>query len=374
VYPDGGCLYLQVTAGRNGTVNRSWCFRYQLHGQRRELGLGRLADFSVAEARARARVLRQQIADGIDPLTEKRRLLAERAKDVTFKQAVDQYLALHSESWRNAKHRLQWRTTLQRLALPTLGDLPVAAIEPPHVHRVIEAAWRKTPETALRLRQRIERVLDYATAAGLRAGANPAAAVAEAFPRKPKAVHMAAVPYTELPMLMARVRQDSAPAAHALQLCVLTATRTSETLLATWREIDVDAGLWTIPPVRTKTHQELRIPLSEPALKILRTLPRNGERLFTLPHDAMLRVLQQLHPGATMHGMRAAFRTWCAEQTAFPHAVCEQALGHTISSAVERAYQRGDLFEKRRKLMQAWAGFLAKPAAAGAVVPMRRTP
>jgi integrase len=242
------------------------------------------------------------------------------------------------------------------------------------VHRVIEAAWRKTPETALRLRQRIERVLDYATAAGLRAGANPAAAVAEAFPRKPKAVHMAAVPYTELPMLMARVRQDSAPAAHALQLCVLTATRTSETLLATWREIDVDAGLWTIPPVRTKTHQELRIPLSEPALKILRTLPRNGERLFTLPHDAMLRVLQQLHPGATMHGMRAAFRTWCAEQTAFPHAVCEQALGHTISSAVERAYQRGDLFEKRRKLMQAWAGFLAKPAAAGAVVPMRRTP
>jgi integrase len=373
-FPDGGNLYLQCTVGAGGEISRSWTFRYELRGRRHELGLGRLCDFGLAEARAKAKTLRQQLADGIDPLTEKRRVIAERARDVTFRQATDQYLALHSDSWRNAKHRLQWITTLERLAFPFIGDLPVAVVEPGHVHRVIETAWQRTPETAARLRQRIERVLDYATAAGLRSGANPAAAVAEAFPKRRKAVHMAAVPYAELPGLMARVREEAALAARALELCVLTATRTSEALFAVWDEFDLDNRLWTVAAARTKTHQQLRIPLSGPALALLRALPRNGERLFTLPHDAMLRVLQQLRPGATTHGMRAAFRTWCAEQTAFPHEVCEQALGHAISNAVERAYKRTDLFDRRRKLMEAWASYCSKPiAAGGVVVPIRGT-
>jgi integrase len=380
VIPDGGNLYLQATRGKEGHISRSWLFKYEIAGRRHEIGLGPLHTISLGEARAKARDLRKQLVDGVDPLMERRKqrqaLLAERAKTVTFKQVAEQYLDLHLDSFKNAKHRAQWRSTLETYVHPKIGHMTVADIGPADVLRVVEPIWTVKRETASRVRQRVERILDYATTRELRSGDNPAAHVAESLPKRTNGKgHHAALPYAELPAFMAELRGRDSLSARALEFTVLTAARTSETIGATgetigteWSEIDLKARIWTIPAERMKAGKEHRVPLCDRAVEILRGLERHGERLFPLSDMAMLELLRGMRPGHTVHGFRSTFMDWAHERTAFPKVVIDMALAHTIGDKVEAAYRRGDLFEKRRKLMQAWGEYCAKPAPAGATV------
>ena len=375
---DGGNLLLQCTRGNGGHVRRSWIFKYELDGKRHELGLGPTHTVGLAEARAEARELRQQLLKGIDPLDERRKQrqarIAERAKTVTFKQVADMYLDLHLDSFKNAKHRQQWRNTLAQYAYPKIGQITVSEITPADVLRVIEPMWKTKTHTASRVRQRVERILDYAATRGFRSGDNPAAHVAEALPKAGNGKgHHAAMPYTELPAFMKQLRERTSLSAKALEFCILTAARTGEITGATWDEIDLQAKTWTIPAERMKAGNEHKVPLCARAVEILRGLDRHGDLVFPLSHASMLELLRGMRRGITVHGFRSTFRTWASEQTSFAHEVCEAALAHTIPNAVERAYRRGDLFDKRRKLMDAWAQFCARPAPVGATItPIRR--
>jgi integrase len=388
--PDGANLYLQVTLAKGGNVNRSWLFRYELDGKRHDMGLGPLRDFGLAEARDRARALRQQIRDGIDPLAAKRerkrdRLakLAEQVRAVTFRQCVEMYLSAHSDGWQNLKHAKQWRSTLETYAYPLLGDLAVADVDTAHVIKALEPIWRRIPETASRLRARIESVLGYATVREFRFGDNPArwnGHLKELLPAKGKlrqVKHHAALPYADVPAFMAELRDRHSTSARALEFTILTAVRTNETIGATWNEIDLKAKIWTIPARRMKAKREHRVPLDERALEILQTLTHHrGGYVFPtstraeqpLSDMAMLELVRGLRPGLTVHGFRSTFRDWAAETTAWPNHVVEMALAHSVGDAVEKAYRRGDLFEKRRKLMQAWSDFCARPTPTGATV------
>jgi integrase len=377
---DGGNLYLQCTFGADGNVRRSWLFRYERDGRRREMGLGPLHTIGLGEARDKARSLRQQILDDIDPLTAKRQRRAEQrleaAKAMTFGACVEAYLATHEIAWKNDKHRQQWRMTLTRYC-KSISDLPVKDIDTDLVLRVLTPLWATRTETATRLRGRIERVLAWAKGRGLRDGENPARWSGHldemlARPSKVHSVkHHSALPYQELPAFMAELRARDSLSARALELTILCGTRTSETIGATWSEIDLKAKIWTVPAERMKAGKEHRIPLSDRAVETLASLPRHGGRVFPLSNMAMLECLRGMRPGATTHGFRSSLRTWSSEATSFPHEVCEQALAHTISNKVERAYRRGDLFQKRAAMMQAWAGFCAKPPTAGQVVTLR---
>jgi integrase len=377
---DGGNLYLQCTLGADGSVRRSWLFRYERAGRRREMGLGPLHTIGLAEARDKARSLRQQILDDVDPLTAKRQRRAEQrleaAKAMTFGACVEAYLAAHEISWKNDKHRQQWRMTLTRYC-SSISDLPVKDIDTDLVLRVLTPLWATRTETATRLRGRIERVLAWAKGRGLRDGENPARWSGHldemlAAPSKvAKVRHHPALPYPDIPAFMAELRARDSLSARALELTILCGTRTSETIGATWHEFDLAARTWVIPTERMKAGKEHKIPLSGRAVEILAGLPRQGKRVFPLSNMAMLECLRGMRPGTTTHGVRSSFRTWSSEQTNFPHEVCEQALAHTISNAVERAYRRGDLFGKRAALMQAWAAYCGKPPADGKVLPIR---
>jgi integrase len=384
VIPDGGNLYLQVTLNKHGEINRSWLFKYQLDGQRREMGLGSLSDRPLAKARARARELREGLLDGVDPLAIKEQAKAERlaaraqeAKAVTFKECAKGYVASHADGWRSAKHTKQWSASVEDHAFPVLGNLAVGDITTAHVIKVLEPIWKAKPETASRIRGRIERILDWAKVREYRDGENPArwrGHLAELFPAKGKVrkvKHHAAMAYEDVPAFMAALRaRDSIPA-RATEFTVLTAARTGEIINAKWDEFDLKAKTWTIPAERMKAGAKHRVPLSARALAIVKEMEakRRGDLVFAgqggapLWDQTLAQTVKQIGGHATMHGMRATFRTWCDEQTGYPHHVVEQALAHAIPSAVEKAYRRGDLFEKRRKLMQQWADFCAKPAA-----------
>jgi integrase len=374
---DGGGLYLQCTIGAEGAVRRSWLFRYERDGRRREMGLGPTHTISLAEARLKARTLRQQLLDDIDPLTAKRqRRTAERldaAKAMTFGACVEAYLAAHEISWKNDKHRQQWRMTLTKYCR-SISDLPVKDIDTDLVLRVLTPLWATRTETAKRLRGRIERVLSWAKGRGLRDGENPSRWGGHldemlAAPSKVRQVkHHSALPYPDIPAFATELRARDSLSARALELTILCGTRTSETIGATWGEIDIKAKVWTVPAERTKARKEHRIPLSDRAVEILAGLPRKGERIFPLSNMAMLELLRGMRPGITTHGFRSAFRTWASEMTSFPHEVCEQALAHRIPEAVVRAYQRGDLFTKRARLMADWAAWCARPLSTGATV------
>jgi integrase len=357
MHHDGRGLYLYVS--KSGA--RSWLYRYMLDGRRHEIGLGSALDVTLADARRKAREARRLKADGVDPLASKRSsraaIRAAQAASVTFGHCVDGYLAAHRAGWRSAKYGRQWREALADHALPTLGALPVSAIDTPHVLKVLEPIWQSKNETASKVRGRIESVLDWARVRGYRDGENPARWKGHldhllAAPTKVRRVeHHPAMPYAELPAFMAELRQRHDAGAHALQFTILTAARTGEVRGAREAEFDRTAALWTIPAARMKEGKEHRVPLSGPASALVDDIVA-----FTAA-NAMGRTLAKLRPGLTVHGFRSTFRDWAAECTNFPREIAEMALSHTVGSGVERAYRRTDLIDRRRELMDEWARF-----------------
>jgi len=395
-YPDGAGLYLQVTSpqSRRARGAASWIFRFERDGRERMLGLGPLHTVSLKEARERAKQARLQLLDNIDPVQAKQAAKAQRAleaaKAVTFRQVAESYFEQHQSKWRNAKHREQFIGSLRTYAFPVIGALPVAAIDTGLVLKVIEPLWKRIPETASRVRGRIEMILDYATVRNLRIGDNPArwkGHLAHLLPVRNAATikHHAALPYAELPSFMHALRQRKDVAARALEFAVLTAARSGEVLGARWDldEIDVDARIWTISAERMKGGKPHRVPLSKRAVELLKTLPREGGNPFVfigarsggpLWKQALQWTLARVgRNGITIHGFRSTFRDWAAERTAFPFEVCERALAHVTGSKSSRSYARSDLLEERRKLMSMWADFChSSSAERGAdVVPMR---
>jgi integrase len=377
---DGGNLLLQC-AGKNDGVNRSWIFRYELDGKRHDLGLGPYGKpgRSLAEAREEARSLRLQLLDGIDPYTvrqqERAERLAKRARAMTFRQCAMACIEAHADGWRNAEHHRQWITSLEQYVYPIIGDMAVDDIGTPHIVKVLEPIWKTIPETASRVRGRIEKILGWAQVRGFRSGDNPArwrGHLQELFPAKgkiQKTKNHPALPFTDLPAFMVELRDRPSITAAALEFTILTAARSGEVLGATWDEIDFAAKTWTIPAARMKAGKAHKVPLSNRAAEILASLPRNGEALFPLTHTAMLELLRRMgRDEVTVHGFRSSFRDWASERTSYPHHVVEQALAHAIGSKVERAYHRTDLFEKRRRLMADWAAWCARPIPAGATV------
>jgi integrase len=385
VLADGGNLYLQCTLGDDGTtVRRSWVFRYEIDGKRREAGLGPLHTRSLAEARDKAREMRLQLLEGVDPLeareADRRAKLAEQARTVTFERCAQMYLDLHADGW-SVLHRHQWNATLRTYILPTLGKLAVSDIDQAAVSKVVQPIWKSKTTTASRVRSRIEAILDYAAASGFRSGDNPARHIAVALPKKARVApvqHFRALPWQDIPAFVTELRRWQSVPARCLEFLILTGVRTGEALRATWDEIDDKTKTWTIPASRMKARTPHRVPLSARVLELLRSLPQDGRYLFggskPLPETALRKqVLRRLRPGMTVHGFRASFKTWAGERTNFARETVEIALAHKIGDQTEQAYERGDKFEKRRRLMQAWADYLAKPAAAGGVVtPMRR--
>ena len=373
MHGDGGGLYLQVTA--SGV--RTWIYRFMLEGRAREMGLGPLHTVSMAEARSKARDCRKQVLEGIDPIEARQgkraaaRLAAATA--MTFEQCGDAYIAAQKAGWKNPKHAAQWPSTLSTYVYPVFGALPVQAIDTGLVMKAIEPIWTAKPETASRVRGRIESVLDWAKARGYREGENPArwkGHLENLLPARSKVAtveHHAALPYPEIADFIASLREQKGIAARALEYLILTAARTSEVIGATWAEIDLEARLWTIPGSRMKAGREHRVPLSEPVLAILDQLAkaRTGEFVFPgwrmgkpLSNMAMLKLLGRMGRGdLTAHGFRSTFSDWAAEQTNTPSEVREMALAHTVSDKVEAAYRRGDLFLKRRELAEAWAKY-----------------
>ena len=391
LYPDGNEVYLQVTLGADGSPRRSWLFRFRMQGRReRKMGLGAFPAVSLQEARDKASHARRFCKDGIDPVEQRK---AERAKarladarSLTFNQCAKAYITAHRAGWRNIKHAAQWTSTLEAYASPIFGTLPAPAIDTTLVLKVLEPIWNTKPETASRVRGRIEAVLDWAKARSYRNGENPARwrghldHLLPARTKVRKVEHHAALPYREIGAFMAALREREALAAAALEFAILTAGRTSEVIHARWDEIDVGAKLWTVPAGRMKAGREHRVPLSDAALRILermRQFRRNdhvfsGERSAALSNMTFLRLLRRMdRDDLTMHGFRSSFRTWAAERTSYPREIAEAALAHVVGDATEQAYQRGDMFEKRRKLMDAWAGYCSKPAPPSAVIDLK---
>jgi integrase len=386
LYGDGHGLYLQVSA----FDTKSWVFRYMIGGRARKMGLGPLHTVSLAEARKRAADARLKALDAIDPIDEHKTQRAARrveaAKAMTFKACADAYIKANRSGWKNEKHATQWFSTFNETrrgkrvypaATAVINALPVSAIDTGLVRKVLEPIWYETPETASRVRGRIERVLAWATVAGYRSGDNPArwtGHLKELLPSKTKVaavVHHDAVPYRDLPAFMAALREKHGTAARALEFTILSAARTSEALGARWSEIDLDAKVWIIPAERMKANREHRVPLTDRALAVLEPLPRKGEYVFAgarkgkpLSSPAMWDVVRgMLGMGATVHGFRSTFRDWAAETTAYPNEMLEIALAHAIGNKAEAAYRRGDMMEKRRRLMADWAEYCARPPA-----------
>jgi integrase len=377
-HADGGNLYLTI-AGASVSSKR-WTFMYERGGKQREAGLGPAATVTLAEAREKAAEYRSLLAKGIDPLEAKKGARVAAATRKTFGQCADELIKSKRREWRSAIHATQWRTTIDSYCKPILGR-PVDEIDTGAVLAVLQPLWATIPETASRLRGRIEAVLDYAKAHGLRSGENPAAwrgHLALILPKRQKLSrgHHQAVDYSDVPTFLAKLRERETIPARALEFLILTAGRSGEVLGATWDEIDIDAQVWVIPASRMKAGREHRVPLSARAMAILErmTVIRTGDLVF--PGQRRRRPLSSaamgaLVTGATVHGFRSSFRDWAGEETSFPRELAEQALAHATGGAVELAYRRGDALEKRRALMEAWASF-CEPGAAGNVVPMTR--
>jgi integrase len=388
-YGDGGGLYLQV----RGPDKRSWLYRFKLHGKPHLMGLGTTDDVSLAEARDAAATARKAVRQGVNPIDQRRAARVEAAAQasLTFGQVAEAYIKAHERSWRNAKHRQQWRNTLNAYADPILGKLSVAEVRVGDVMRVLEPLWQDKTETASRLRGRIEAVLDYATARGWRHGENPARwrghldNLLPARSKVAKVEHHAALPWPEIGAFMAALTQEEGISALALRFAILTAARTGEVIGARWSEIDTTEAVWTVPAGRMKAAREHRVPLSVDALGVLREMGKlrtnpkvdgfvfpGGKLGKPLSSMALLMLLRRMGRGdLTAHGFRSTFRDWCAEATNYPREVAEAALAHTLRDKTEAAYQRGDLMEKRRRLMADWATFCTRPVATGDVVPIR---
>jgi integrase len=379
-YGDGLGLYLQVNA--NG--QKSWIFRYERLGRERYMGLGPLHKVSLVNARDAAREARQCLVNGEDPLEKKRRQIEEQQREeqrnLRFDACVALYLQAHADAWRNAKHRQQWENTLRTYVSPHFGSIPARQVATEHVLKALEPIWSTKTETASRVRERIERVLSWAATRGYREGDNPARWVGHLemllpAPAKLKKVkHHAALPFSEVAMFFELLGKEEGTAARALEFTILTAGRSGEVLGATWDEIDLAAGVWTIPPERMKAGRAHRVPLVSAAIALLRRQAgRDLVRVFPgarkgkpLSGMAMPVVLRRLgRKTLTVHGFRSTFRDWAAEQTDYPRELAEVALAHTVGSAVEKAYRRGDMFERRRRLMEDWTEWCTARAPQG---------
>jgi integrase len=385
LHGDGNNLYLKV---QDDGASRSWIVRYQRNGKATDMGLGSLGDLSLAQARRMAAEARSLLAMGHDPLQARRRAAASAARAMTFRQCAEAYIADHASSWRNAKHKAQWSSTLLTYAYPVIGNLPVASIDTALILKIVRPLWESKTETGSRVRGRIEAVLDWATAQHMRSGPNPAvwrgvlSAILPAKAKMAKVTHHAALPYAEIATFMDRLRRQEGIGAKALQFAILTAARTGEAIGARWEEIDTDKRLWSIPGSRMKAGREHRVPLSDEAMAIIEAMRKlrhaddggfvfqGGKSSKPLSSMALLMTLRRMKRGdLTAHGFRSAFRDWAAETTPFPHEVCEQALSHAPESRVVAAYQRGDLLEKRRQLMVAWGAYCSRTTE-GNVIPL----
>ena len=400
LYSDGGGLYLQLAPG--GT--KSWIFRYRSPVTRkpRYMGLGSYPDVPLATppspddnapkidgARERAAKQRALLSSGLDPIEvregETRRVAIKSARAVTFAQCAASYIKSHRPGWKNEKHGDQWENTIKTFCDPVIGALPVQAVDTGLVLKILEPIWAGKPETASRIRGRIESILDWAKARGHRDGENPARwkghlnQLLPALTKKDRVRHYQAMPFPEVGGFVSRLRGMSGVAARCLEFTILTAARTNEAIQARPDEFDLDNATWTVPAGRMKAKKEHRVPLSPRAVAIVREmLELKGDYPFPgakrgkpISNMAMLQLLDRMDVSVTVHGFRSSFRDWAAERTAFAHEVCEMALAHTIPNAAEAAYRRGDLFEKRRKLMDAWAEYINTPQQDGAVVPLR---
>ena len=387
IYPDGDGLYLQVTASKSGEPRRSWFVRLRLpNGKARDMGLGRSALVPLKTARELALAARQEAKAGRDPIAAKEAAKvaaeAEQARAATFRQCAEAYIAAHAAGWRNEKHRQQWTNTLAEYVYPVFGDLPVSVIDTPLVMKVLDPIWTSKTETASRIRGRIEVILDWARVRGYRNGENPArwkGNLAMALPArakaKPRGRH-AALPFDLMPTFWTDLEKRDGVGPLALRFAILTAARTGEAIGARWEEIDTAKATWTVPAARMKGAREHRVPLSPQALAILDGIGRKesgpvflGTREGKpLSNMALLMTLRRMNRAdLTAHGFRSTFRDWAAETTNFPREAAEAALAHTIGDKVEAAYRRGDLFEKRRKLMDAWAPIARRPPPCAAV-------
>jgi integrase len=368
-YSDGGNLYLSISS--NG--GKRWVFFYRFKGKQREMGLGSAAKGGVPLAKARelAGAARLLLSSGLDPLAAKRITRQAQREIPTFGEFADTYIASHRSKWRSDKHAAQWAMTLTAYCAP-IRSKPVNAIDTEAVLKVLQPIWGKLPETASRLRGRIENVLDAAKAKGYLAGENPArwrGHLKSLLPTRQKLSrgHHAAIPFDDLPAFIAALRARKSTAALALELAILTACRSGEVLNARWHEFDLEKGVWTIPAQRMKAGVEHRVPLSGRVLAILRPLKQTqqGEYVFPgtrpgKPLSSMSMAMQlrrMKRDDITVHGFRSTFRDWASEKTTFSHETCEHALAHGISDKAEAAYRRGDQFDKRRKLMEAWATY-----------------
>ncbi len=395
LYGDGAGLYLNV----GPTGSKSWLFRYMLNGTAREMGLGPVHTIGLSEARERAMAARKLRLDGVDPLNartiEKERKKTEAAAAaaalVTFKSAAESYIATNRAAWKNEKHAWQWSATLEAHVYPVIGDLPVSSVNTGHVTRILLPIWTTKAETAARVRGRVETVLDFAKVHGWRDGENPArwkGHLDNALPPRgkvSKVEHHAALAWDEIGSFMAELEQQDGIGALALRFTILTAARTGEAIGATWGEIDMTAGVWIIPAERMKADAEHRVPLTEAALAVLRRAAelrqtpepdafvfpggKGGKGAGSLSNMGMLDRLRRMgRHDLTVHGFRSSFRDWASETTRHEHAVVEKALAHSIDSKVEAAYRRGDLFEKRRRLMEDWAAYCGRTLPVGDIV------
>jgi integrase len=387
MYADGGGLYLRVS--KSGT--RGWIFRFGEDGKLHDMGLGPVHTISLAEAREMATECRKLRLQGIDPVAHRRASVAARkasdAKAITFRECAQAYMASHEDAWRNPRHREQWRNSFAMYVYPVLGELSAAAVDTGLVMKVIEPLWKTRTETASRVRGRVEAVLDWAKVRGYRSDENPArwrGHLDHLLPKRSKVrrvQHHPALPYAEVGNFLATLRQQTGIGARALEFTILTAARTGETTGLTWNEIDLAAKTWTVPAARMKSGREHRVPLSNAAVAVLRAMSEIRQSDFVFPGMrgglsamAMAMTLRRMgHGDITAHGFRSTFRDWTAERSTFAREVAEMALAHAIPDAVEAAYRRGDLFEKRRKLMDAWAAYCAKVETdAGKVVALAR--
>jgi len=384
-YGDGGGLFLQVSA----SGSKSWVFRFKEADKLHEMGLGATHTIGLAEAREKARECRRLRLDGIDPIEARKIARAQArldaAKAVSFKDCAERYITSHGAGWRSPTHAAQWPSTLRIYVYPVFGSLPVQGIDVGLVLKVLEPIWSVKPETASRVRGRIESVLDWATARGYRQGDNPArwrGHLENLLPGKLKVrrvKHHAALPYAEIGDFIAQLKSQEGVGARAFEFTILTAARTGEVIGATWSEMNIAEQLWVVPAERMKSGKEHRVPLSEAPLAILEQMQaiRQGDFVFPggkarlpISNMAMMMTLRRMGRGdLTVHGFRSSFRDWAAERTDFPSEVAEMALAHAVSSKVEAAYRRGDLFQKRRQLMDTWSRFctVSAPAAVASI-------
>jgi len=385
LHADGDGLFLRVTKTKTG-VNKGWVFRFKRDGKARDMGLGGYPAVSLAEARRKAKEAREQRDRGEDPIEERdakaRRKRAEKTRLVTFEKAAEAYMEDNKEGWKNAKHRQQWKNTLEAYVYPIIGDLPVPQIGVAHVREVLKAIWKKKPETASRVRGRIEAVIRAARSDDDGLWSNPARweRHKDHFAKRPKARKHPALPYQDVPAFLARLRAKRGSTARALEVTILTALRTSEVIGARFDELDFAAKVWSVPPERMKGRVEgddpFRVPLCDRVIAIVKEMEaaRLGDfdvfvfpginRRQPLSQMAMRMLVQDMQPGITVHGFRSSFRDWASEQTSAAHDVCEYSLSHMPSDEVVNSYKRTDLLEKRRPLMEQWAkhcGLRAQP-------------